>query len=98
MLIHRSMGQFSIGFNPWREAPPRATHNGASAAIITFGFQSLAGSPSTSHPELEILWVKFNFSFNPWREAPPRATPITYRKGAHGISFNPWREAPPRAT
>ncbi len=40
----------NVGFNPWREAPPRATqHEKVAQFQAITGFQSLAGSPSTSH-------------------------------------------------
>src|SRR5579875_2001563 len=38
-------------------------------------FQSLAGSPSTSHFVLQRPLQDPYYGFNPWREAPPRATP-----------------------
>ncbi len=37
------------GFNPWREAPPRATLLSLNLSTNLSLFQSLAGSPSTSH-------------------------------------------------
>ncbi len=61
-------------------------------------FQSLAGSPSTSHNAERGILARAT-GFNPWREAPPRATPERHCVGdGNRRRFNPWREAPPRAT
>ncbi len=61
-------------------------------------FQSLAGSPSTSHSTAAERQAAEE-SFNPWREAPPRATESNCALvPPTAMCFNPWREAPPRAT
>src|SRR5579875_1297251 len=62
-------------------------------------FQSLAGSPSTSHVQHSLLAIVLFMGFNPRREAPPRATTKSIcLPWSRRSCFNPWREAPPRAT
>src|SRR5579875_3727922 len=73
--VTRIYESYNECFNPWREAPPRATACVLVLLLALYQFQSLAGSPSTSHTVRVFLFGVRVIGFNPWREAPPRATP-----------------------
>src|SRR5579875_3279007 len=95
----RAIELAKISFNPWREAPPRATHQAyLNDVLIMTVFQSLAGSPSTSHRTFArspSLSMKVSIpGGKPLHEPQERL----HRFHQDCESFNPWREAPPRAT
>src|SRR5579875_1404899 len=85
-------------FNPWREAPPRATTRRSSASDRARSFNPWREAPPRATPNpISTGFLAFDVSIpggKPLHEPPTQACVCA------GIcwSFNPWREAPPRAT
>ncbi len=85
-------------FNPWREAPPRATLCQLITKRFNRRFQSLAGSPSTSHVALAQFEHEFKLVSIPGGKPLHEPHNGGQSRALQAMCFNPWREAPPRAT